>query len=245
MSNYYYKKKKKRNIRPLLRLLSLSVFFVGMLGVAYVFFPLLSWQIFFANAVYGQQIAVPIPKTTVVSADTIQSLIAQASTPFSGVNYDNAQSWFPTYTTPDNTNTEGKTDFYEISIPKLHIDHAVVSTVDNNLNAHLVNYGGTAIPPQHGNAVIFGHSTLPQLFNAKNYRAIFATLYTIRIGDEISTKVNNVAYLYKVYSITIVDPSDTSVLAQNYDNSYVTLVTCTPPGTVWKRLVIKARAEKV
>jgi len=32
-----------------------------------------------------------------------------------------------------------------------------------------------------------------------------------------------------------------SVLEQKYDASYLTLVTCVPPGTYWKRLVVKAK----
>jgi len=108
-----------------------------------------------------------------------------------------------------------------------------------------VNYGGTAIPPEKGNAVIFGHSTLPQLFNQKDYKTIFATLYKLTVGDVIQIKVAGVEYYYKIFSITVVDPSDTSVFEQNFSDSFLSLVTCTPPGTTWKRLIIKAKLEKI
>jgi sortase A len=57
--------------------------------------------------------------------------------------------------------------------------------------------------------------------------------------------VNNVTYKYRVENITVVDPNNTSILQQNFDDSYLTLVTCTPPGTIWKRLAVKARIEKI
>ena len=121
----------------------------------------------------------------------------------------------------------------------------MVSTVDTDVGKHLVNYEGTSILGDKGNAVIFGHSTLPQLYNPKDYKTIFANAYKLKIGDNIYGFVNGVSYLYKIYNTTVVDPSDTSIFAQSYNNSYLTLVTCTPPGTVWKRLIIKARLEKI
>ena len=120
-----------------------------------------------------------------------------------------------------------------------------MSTRDNNLAIHLVNYQNTAIPPDNGNAVIFGHSTLPQLFNPNDYKTIFATAYQLRLGDEIYATVNGASFKYRVFNISVVEPTDTSIFEQNYDNSYLTLVTCTPPGTTWKRLIIKAKLEKI
>lgn len=242
MSKYYYSKKNRIHIRTLFRGLSLLLVAIGLLGVGYVFFPLLSWQIYFEPVFAAQNIAAPIPKTTIVNADTIQSLISQASQALSGIDYSNAQNWFPTYA-PKNAN-KAKIATYLLSVPKLSITNAIVSTIDNNLTSHLVNYAGTAVPPDNGNAVIFGHSTLPQLFDPKNYKTIFANAHELHIGDTIILDVSGVTYTYKIFSITIVDPTDTSVLSQNYDNSYVTIVTCTPPGTTWKRLIIKSRIEK-
>jgi sortase A len=41
--------------------------------------------------------------------------------------------------------------------------------------------------------------------------------------------------------IFVVDPNDFGVLDQDKDGSYLTLITCTPPGTYLKRLVVKAK----
>ena len=108
----------------------------------------------------------------------------------------------------------------------------------------MVNYGGTAVPPDNGNAVIFGHSTLPQLYAEGNYKTIFTFLYKLTVGDEIIVTSTNITYKYRIENISVVDPDNTSVLEQSFDDSYITLITCTPPGTIWKRLVVKARLIK-
>lgn len=241
MGKYYYKKAGKK-IKKTARLLSLLIVILGISIGAYIFFPLLSWQFYFAPVFASQDIAVPIPQINLVNSNTIGSLLSQASNNLSGVDYENAQNWFPDFKFEKG---KPKIDTYTMSIPKLNIKDAVVSAVDDDLSKHLVNFGGTAIPPDKGNAVIFGHSTLPQLFDAKNYKTIFAKVYELKVGDELLTNVSGTSYSYRIYNITVVSPEDTSVLQQDYSDSFLTLITCTPPGTIWKRLIIKARLEAV
>ena len=239
----YYKKKKRIEKKLIIKILGLSILFSGIGIAAYIFFPLLSWQIYFAPVFASQEINAPIPKNTVVSKETISSLISEASQSILGVDSYNASNWFPGF--KYQKSGVSKTPFYKISIPSINITDAIVSSVDTDLTSHLVNYGGTAIPPESGNAVIFGHSTLPQLYNAKNYKTIFSYLYKLNYGDEIIVNTDNLTYKYIVENITVVDPDNTSVLEQNYDDSFLTLITCTPPGTIWKRLVVKARIKKI
>lgn len=211
--------------------------------MAYVFFPLISWQLYFVPVFASQKFIAPIPKTTIANS-TINSIFSQASGAFSTVDYTNAQNWFPQYPAGNNR-LNPKVESYTLSIPKLNLKDLKVSTVDTILSIHLVNYGGTAVPPDKGNAVIFGHSTLPQLFNPKDYKTVFANAYQLKAGDEIFAGVGGVSYLYKISDISIVEPNDTSIFTQDYSDSFLTLVTCTPPGTVWKRLVIRARMQKI
>jgi len=243
MVKYYYKKADKIFRKKILRLFSLLVLFIGLVLVFYIFYPLVSWQIYFAPALASSKIQTPIPRSTVVNSSEIGSLISQAGNLLSGVDYTNAQNWFPGFNS--SSKNQPKIPYYTISIPKLKINNATVSTRDNNLAIHLVNYQGTAVPPESGNAVIFGHSTLPQLFNPNDYKTIFANAYQLKIGDKIYTSVNGVTYVYNIFNISVVEPSDTSIFQQDYDNSYLTLVTCTPPGTIWKRLILKAKLEKI
>ncbi|OGH10942.1 MAG: hypothetical protein A3B38_04260 [Candidatus Levybacteria bacterium RIFCSPLOWO2_01_FULL_36_13] len=238
----YYKKGNPKGRKNILRLLSFTSLIFGVSIFIYAFFPLISWQIYFAPVFANQEINAPIPKVSIVSGNTLASLISGASESLSGINYADAQNWFPGYN-PKNGNL--KTPIYNISIPKIGIENAEVSAKDTDLTKHLVNYGGTALPPERGNAVIFGHSTLPQLYNQKDYKTIFSYLFKLQTGDDIIVKVGNVIYNYKIESITVVDPTNTAVLEQNYGDSFLTLITCTPPGTIWKRLVVKARLTKI
>jgi sortase A len=242
MSKYYYKKNKRVSKRKSARLFGLGLAVLGSINLLYFFFPFLSWHIFFAPAFASQNIVAPVPKSSQLTIDTLGSLFSTSMNSLSGVDYTDAKNWFPNYKivgSPSSVTT------YTLSIPRLGITDAEVTTQDNDLKRHLVNYAGTAVPPEKGNAVIYGHSTLPQLFNQKNFTTIFATLHTIKAGDTILTKVNNITYSYRVHKVIVVDANDTSVLTQDFDNSYLTLITCTPPGTVWKRLVVRAVLEKI
>ncbi len=243
MGKYYYKSAEKNVKKKILRLLGLAIFLIGALIIVYVFFPLISWQIYFAPIFANQNIAAPIPHNTIVSSTTIGSLIKEASNSLSGVDYTNAQNWFPNL--KYQKSGAPKVRDYTISIPRLKLKDVKVSTVDNDLTKHLVNYSGTAIPIDKGNAVIFGHSTLPQLYDQKDYKTVFSRLFELGNGDEIFVNVGGVNYKYKVENVTVVSPDNTSVLQQNYEDSFLTLVTCTPPGTIWKRLIVKARLERI
>lgn len=243
MSKYYYKKGDRIFRKKILRLASLLILFIGLVIIFYIFYPFVLWQIYFAPTLASSNIKTPIPKVTVVNSSAIGSLISQAGNLLSGVDYTNAQNWFPGF--DSSSKNQPKIPYYTISIPKLKINNASVSTRDNNLAIHLVNYQGTALPAEPGNAVIFGHSTLPQLYNPNDYKTIFANAYQLKTGDEIYTYINGVTYMYKIFNVSVVEPTDTSIFEQNYDNSYITLVTCTPPGTIWKRLILKAKLEKI
>lgn len=242
MTKLYVKKTKSNKNKLLLRMFGVVLIIFGTSISAYVFSPLILWQIFVAPAIASEAIAVPIPITTLVTPATIKSLFASEASAFSGVDYTDARNWFPTASAESK---HSQVPEYSISIPKLKITDAMVSTVDTDLAKHLVNFDGGCTPPDKGNCVIFGHSTLPQLYDPKNYKTIFANILNLKVDDTIIVNVNHIIYTYKIFSISVIDPDDTSVLAQTFDDSYLTLITCTPPGTVWKRLVIRSRLQTI
>lgn len=241
MSKIYYKKR-RHGYKIFTKSIGVGLFLVGIGISFYVFSPLILWQIYSAPLLSSQNVKTPIPKSAVVNGSLVQSLFSQAKDSITGVDFTNAKNWFPGFQTQKNSQ---QSKSYNLSIPSLGIKNASVTNADYDLAKHLVNYIGTVTPPNQGNAVIFGHSTLPQLFDSKDYKTIFANLHTIKVGNEIDINVDGVSYLYRVYNIYIVEANDTSVFTQNFDNSYITLVTCTPPGTIWKRLVVNARLEKI
>lgn len=158
------------------------------------------------------------------------------------VDFTKASTWFPS----DSSNKDfsnSKVSFYTISIPKLKIENAIVSIGGEDLSKNLVQYPGTALPGKNGNAVIFGHSILPIFYNPKNYMAIFSTLPTLKNGDDIFVEYDGVSYKFKVEEIFEIYPTDIQILEQNNSDSFLTLVTCTPPGDPRnpKRLIVRAR----
>ena len=130
---------------------------------------------------------------------------------------------------------------YWLTIPKLGIDQALVQIGGEDLKKMLIHYPNTAMPGQLGNAVIFGHSVLPQFFNPKNYLTIFSTLYQLEEGDEILVNFDGIDYRYLVEDLFEVPPDDLTVLEQRYDGRFLTLITCSPPGTYLRRLIVRAR----
>lgn len=242
MSKKIYKKESSHKGVKKIKIIGIFLVLAGVCITGYVFLPLFLWQFFIAPVMASTSLAVPIPRTTIVSPSSIKNLFISQASVLAGVDYTNASNWFPNFSHAPGT---PRIKSYSITIPKLNINNASVSTVDDDLAHHLVNFQGTCVPPEKGNCVVFGHSTLPQLYNPKDYKTIFAYAQNLRTGDDVIVDAENILFTYKIFSITIVDPDDTSVLAQSLDDSYLSIITCTPPGTVWKRLVIKARLEKV
>jgi len=213
----------------------------------WAFWPILSFRIFaspiLASVItpigdnYAPSIGGRYQQDIVYAKDQSDSGIPASALDLSDVN-----AWFPQH---PQRKIVTKITAYSISIPKLRIADAFVVVAGEDLNNALVHYGGTALPGQNGNGVIFGHSVLPQFFNPKNYRTIFSTLPDLEIGDPIFIAYDNITYQYKVEKMTIHEPEDMSALEQQYDDAYLTLVTCVPPGTLWQRLNVRARLVKI
>ena len=170
-----------------------------------------------------------------LAEDFVRKAQAQESTDFT-----KAGNWFP-----QNPSRKMVTpvDSYLLSIPRLRITNALVKIGTDDLTKNLIHYGGTGLPGKYGNAVIFGHSVLPQFFDPANYLTIFSLLPTLKEGDDIFIKFDGVDYRYTVESKLITSAEDVSGLEQRFDDSYLTLVTCFPPGTYLKRLWLTARQK--
>ncbi len=236
---YTYGKARSVLKKRLKRFVGISTLVLGVVVVLYFFFPVISYHLFLSSEFSADDIESPLPKRYVLQGNNnITSIVASS---FSDVAYDftDARNWFPQVEAKGVT--VKKVSEYELSIPSQKIMNAKVSGDDFDLSKHLVQYFSTSKNPiDKGTSVIFGHSTLPQWFDPTNYNTIFAKLHTIKVGDEIILTVNNLNFSYKIFSTNITDPSDPNIFSQSFDNSYITLVTCTPPGTVWKRLIVRA-----
>lgn len=218
--------------RPKSRIISFGFIGFGALILTWVLWPIVSFSV-----VKGDLFASTV--TPIQDTKNLSPVVFAATSTLSGSgDFTNANAWFPTspqkkVVSPVNT--------YMITIPKLKIADAVVTIAGDDLGVSLIHYGGTANPGEYGNTVIFGHSTLPQFFNPKSYKTIFSTLPALKEGDEISITYDGISYKYVVFNMVVAEPSDLSALEQKFDDSYLTLVTCVPPGTYWQRLHVQAR----
>jgi sortase A len=234
MNKYYYKKKHPRNIKKIVKYFSLGVTLTSSVVFLYLFYPFFVWKLYLEPAYAQEQVTLPIPKKDMVDADndTENSLLSIIENP----DTTNVREWFPESVTQKSIDVP----YYALSIPTLKIKDAVVATGDTDLTNHLVQYGTHVLPPDNGTTVIFGHSTLPQFFKQQDYKTIFSKLYTLKKHDTILLTVKSKSYTYTIKKIRVVKPSDLSMFEQLPDTSHLILVTCTPPGTTWKRLVIES-----
>jgi LPXTG-site transpeptidase (sortase) family protein len=199
----------------------------GLIILAGVVIPIASYR-FESGTKYPQLIS-PLPQG---------SLEKEAES----LDYTKASNWF-TGGVPKERFVSSNILFYTISIPKLKIENATVAVGGEDLSKSLIQYPGTALPGRPGNSVIFGHSVLPIFFNPKDYISIFSKLNTLKAGDEIDVAYDAVSYSYQVESMFEVLPSDIQVLEQDSSDSFLSLITCVPPGDPRKpkRLIVRAR----
>jgi sortase A len=135
------------------------------------------------------------------------------------------------------------TDFH-LLIPSLNISVPIIADVDGSdkdayfkaLEKGVAHYKNTAKPGENGNIFIFGHSSF-YAWKPGEYKDIFKNLDDLNIGDEIVIWWQSKKYNYKVSKKDMVDPDDTRYV-QPTDSEQLTVMTCWPPGTTSKRLII-------
>jgi len=140
-----------------------------------------------------------------------------------------------------------KGDFF-LNIDKISVNAPVIPDVDgankevyfSSLQKGVAHMSGTAKPGEKGNVVLFGHSNYYEN-DPGLYKQIFKNLDDMESGDNINIRYLGQDYNYTVIKQQIVKPEDTWVISAPYD---LTLITCWPPGTIEKRLIIFANLQK-
>lgn len=249
---------------------SYASFVAGSLMLFWALYPILSFELY-SRLFFRQSITAPIPSTQIATAIKMSQSVDTNIYAYAGnvKDFTHASEWFPLTQQGVATTKGSKKQLiqqstvaqipatidssqaivpaavpvreYGISIPKLNIQGATVEVGGEDLAKSLIHFLPVSLPGEQGNVVIFGHSTLPQLYDPSNYKAIFTYLPSLEKGDHVTATVNNTNYEYEVYDMFVVKPDQISVLDQQYDASYLTLITCVPPGTYWNRLVVKAK----
>lgn len=137
-----------------------------------------------------------------------------------------------------------------IIIPKINVDAPVVydvpsleeNVVQSKLKNGVVHYpipGASSMPGETGNTVILGHSS-NDVFDDGAYKFVFVQLDKLNKGDTFYLNYNGTRYTYSVTEKKVIDPTQVGELVIDNGKPLATLVTCTPPGTALKRLVVIA-----
>ncbi|MCY3804682.1 MAG: class E sortase [Candidatus Saccharibacteria bacterium] len=153
---------------------------------------------------------------------------------------------------------------WKVIIPRLGISPPVVSQVESYksqnptespdsfeermqdaLELGVVHYPSTEFPGQRGsknnsNVVIIGHSS-GSFYVPGEFKDIFSHLRDLELGDLILVNYQRKQYVYKIYETKVVKPGRTEVLEKVAHNNSLTLITCDPPGSAAKRLIVVAQ----
>lgn len=134
---------------------------------------------------------------------------------------------------------------FSIIIPKIGANEKIISNV-NPLNESeyqkalkngVAHAKGTSFPDGKGNVFLFAHSS-GNFYENSRMNTVFFLLNKLEKGDKFSIVYKNKIYDYKVSNKKIVADDEVEYLKNNKNEEIVTLMTCWPPGTSYKRLLI-------
>ncbi len=137
-------------------------------------------------------------------------------------------------------------DVFGIVIPKIRANAAIIPNVDpydssayqRALTKGVAHAKGSVFPGQVGNVFIFSHSSV-NFFEALRYNSIFYLLDKLEVDDLIYVYFNKEQFIYRVTEKKLITPDQVYYLAEKTNDRLITLMTCWPPGTTFKRLIIR------
>jgi sortase A len=138
--------------------------------------------------------------------------------------------------------------YFSIVIPKIAASANITANVDpsikeeylQSLKKGVAHAKGTYFPGQGENIFLFSHSTDSAL-NIARYNAVFYLLRKLEEGDKIIIFFADKRFEYEVAAKFTAESSDTSWLTEESDGEKLLLMTCDPPGTTWRRLIVSAK----
>ena len=223
---------------------SYVILVAGMLLMFWAYYPIISFEIY-ARFFLKEGATSPVPESNTATSLQFAETVYAGSNQYSNNlrDFTHANVWFPVSNVSLPKENIDIKEYY-LSIPKLNLKNLHVDVGGDDLSKSLIHYIPTSKPGQYGNIAIFGHSTIPQLFNARDYKTVFTYLPQMDIGDKVYIDSEGTTYEYEVYDMFIVKPDQVSVLEQKFNAAYLTLITCVPPGTLNERLIVKAKLAK-
>lgn len=136
---------------------------------------------------------------------------------------------------------------FGIYIPKIKSNSKVVKNVDpfneseytQALKTGVAHSKTTKTPDRKGNVFLFAHSAV-NFYERNQYDVYFYLLGELEEGDEIYVSYEGEIYKYKVGEVKVVNKEDTKYLGNYSNDDTLTLMTCYPAGTDWKRTIVIA-----
>jgi len=142
----------------------------------------------------------------------------------------------------------GVNSYFSVVVPKIEAASNIVVNVNTAnkeeyleaLRKGVAHAKGTYFPGQGENIFLFAHSTDSPV-NFSRYNAIFYLLRKLDEGDQIVLYFADKKYIYEVESKFTTNINDTTWITESTDDERLLLMTCDPPGTTWRRLIISAK----
>lgn len=132
---------------------------------------------------------------------------------------------------------DGKTSVATIEIAAIDVKLPVLEGATKaNMKHAAAHMTETAPLGAEGNAAIAAH-------RARTKGRLFNRLNEVEIGDKIVISTESERYTYKVYKISVVEPTEVSVLKPNGKDKILTLITCDPLINPTHRLIVQAKME--
>lgn len=206
------------------KLISVGFISIGVFLLVQVILPIISFQVWTIGQKNNQVLINPGGSGQVLGVS------------LNGVSVSNKDR-FPAFISTLTRETKANYQKFQISIPKIKVQDAIVYLDSNDLSSNLAHLPGSALPGEKGNVFISGHSALSPILSLK--RAYFSNLTDLKKGDKIEVAAGGTKFVYQVSDLKVVNPNDLSVIyPPDQLGRYISLMTCVPPGLNFKRLIV-------
>ncbi len=137
---------------------------------------------------------------------------------------------------------------FGIVIPRIRANARIVANV-NPFDEHayqialtkgVAHARGTVYPGHIGNIFLFSHSSV-NFYEANRYNSVFYLLNKLQKNDPVYLFYQGAEFKYKVVETKIVEANQVQYLSSISNDKTLTLMTCWPPSTTLKRLVVIAK----
>ncbi len=136
---------------------------------------------------------------------------------------------------------------FGLYIPQLRINASVIKDVNPTneseylfaLEKGIAHAKGSNTPDQSGNVFLFAHSAV-NFYEQRKYDIYFYLLSELKEGNEIVVSYNGVIYKYLVDKVINVPKTELKYLGRYSEKDTLTLMTCYPPGTDFRRTIVIA-----